>query len=179
MNFWRRKYLVKPSIQIRYLVILGVIMIVSSALVFFVFFDALMRSPGMDQLSAGAIANFKRTYLTGFFWVSVAFALFVLVQSVFYFHRIIGPLFFFEKIMRALATGDFTMNVHFRQKDETKELATLINSFVDNTRKSITSDRELIKEAIRAMDSNDNVKAKELLSKATVWAKIEKDNDKV
>lgn len=174
MMFWRRKYLVKPGIQIRYLIILGIIMAVMAALVFVVFFNSLVNSPGMDQLSAGTIANFKRTYMTGFFWVSVAFILFVLIQSLFYFHRIIGPLHYFEKIMKALAEGDFTMHIHFRQKDETKELAALTNAFVDNTKNSVLADRELIKEAIAAIDASDNIKAKELLSKATLWCKTEK-----
>ncbi|MCL2389093.1 MAG: HAMP domain-containing protein [Elusimicrobia bacterium] len=172
-NFFRRKYLVKPGIQIRYIIILGIVMIVASALVFFIFFDALMRSPGMDQLSAGAMANFQRTYMTGFFWVTILFALFVLTQSVFYFHRIIGPLFYFEKVMKSLASGDFSVKVHSRQKDETKELAALINTLADNTRKSVLADRELIKQATVAMDAGDNKKAKELLEKVSLWAKVE------
>ena len=102
MTIKRRQYIVKPKLQIKYLLILAAIIVVSSILIYYMFLDSLLNSPGMDQLSAGAVKNFVRSYTSGFFWAILGFMAIVLIESIFYFHRLIGPIFFFEKVMARL-----------------------------------------------------------------------------
>ena len=127
----------------------------------------------MDQLSAGAVRNFIRSYTSGFFWAILGFMAIVLIESIFYFHRLIGPIFFFEKVMARLKEGDFSMNVHHRRKDETIELATSMNEAVVGVRNAIAEDRKKIDAIKVAIDSGENDKAKHLLSELTQWFKIE------
>ncbi len=169
----RKKYFVKPRTQWKYLLILAIVMVILSILCYYAFLNSLTSTPGMDQLSAGTVKHFKRTYTGGFFWIMFVFIVFILIQSVFYFHRIIGPLYFFEGIMSKIADGNFSVKVHWRKKDETKELAHLMAKAIDNTRSSVLDDREKIKEATEAMDAGNNQKAKEILSKVTEWCQTD------
>ena len=175
MTIKRRQYIVKPKLQIKYLLILAAIIVVSSILIYYMFLDSLLNSPGMDQLSAGAVKNFVRSYTSGFFWAILGFMALVLIESVFYFHRLIGPIFFFEKVMAKLKDGDFSINIHHRQKDETIELATSMNEAVANVRSAVAEDRKKIDAIKVAIDSGEKDKAKHLLSELTQWFKIEQE----
>ena len=174
MAYKRKHYLVKPRLQLRYLFLLALIMFVSAILIYYAFLNSLLSSPGMDQLSAGAVKNFVRSYNTGFFWAMIVFAIIVLLESIFYFHRLVGPIFFFEKVMKQLSEGDFSMTVHHRRKDETIELATGMDKAVSNVRKAVSSDRNKIEEIKKAIDNNETDKAKNLLNELTQWFKIER-----
>ena len=173
MTIKRRQYFVKPKLQIKYLLILATVIIVSSILIYYMFLDSLLNSPGMDQLSAGAINNFVRSYTGGFFWAMLIFTILVLIESIFYFHRLIGPIFFFEKVTARLKTGDFTMRIHHRKKDETIELAKNMNETVNNVRIAIAEDRKKIDEIKIAIDKGEKDKAKKLLGELTQWFKTE------
>lgn len=173
MTIKRRQYIVKPKLQIKYLLILATIIVVSSILIYYMFLDSLLNSPGMDQLSAGAIKNFVRSYTSGFFWAILGFMALVLIESIFYFHRLIGPIFFFEKVTARLKNGDFTVKIHHRKKDETIELAKNMNEAVKNVRTAVAEDRKKIDAIKVAIDSGEKDKAKHLLSELTQWFKIE------
>jgi len=167
----RKKYLVKPALQLKYVLIFTAVIIALGFLCYYAFFNALISAPGMESLSAGTVKNFRSVYANGFFWVIFIFAAFVIVQSVFYFHRIIGPLYFFESIMKKLAGGDFSVKMHWRKKDETKELAQAMKEMIENTRTQVLQDRKIVKDAVRAINSRNPDKAKKLLAKATKWCK--------
>ena len=173
MTIKRRQYLVKPKLQIKYLLILAAIIVVSSILIYYMFLDSLLTSPGMVKLSAGAVKNFIRSYTSGFFWAILGFMALVLIESIFYFHRLIGPIYFFEKVMTKLKDGDFSISIHHRQKDETIELATSMNEAVTNVRNAVSEDRKKIDAIKVAIDSGETDKAKHLLSELTQWFKIE------
>ncbi|MDR1696174.1 MAG: methyl-accepting chemotaxis protein [Endomicrobium sp.] len=171
----RKKYFVKPKTQWKYILILAGVILVFGALCYYAFLNTLVSAPGMEQLSAGTVKNFKRAYASGFFWIVLIFAGFVLIQSVFYFHRIIGPIYFFELVMKKLADGNFGVRMHWRRNDETVELAVLIEKVIKNTRASVISDRAKIAEAIKAIDNVEEEKAKEILKTVTQWCKTEEE----
>ncbi|MBQ3835490.1 MAG: methyl-accepting chemotaxis protein [Elusimicrobia bacterium] len=170
----RRQYIVKPNIQIRYLLLLAGIIVVLAILIYYMFLDTLLSSPGMDQLSAGSIKNFVRTYTSGFFWVTLIFMSAVLIESIFYFHRIVGPIYFFEKVMNKISEGDFSLTVHHRKKDETVELAENMNKAIGAVRTVISQDREKIKQINAARDNGNKDEAKRLLGELMQWFKTEK-----
>jgi methyl-accepting chemotaxis protein len=173
----RKQYLVKPKLQLKYLTVLGFIILISAVLIYYVFLDTLLSSPGMDQLSAGAIKNFVNSYASGFFWAILIFMAIVLIESVFYFHRLVGPIFFFEKVMKQLSEGNFVSKVHFRKKDETIELATNMDQALSNIKNAVQDDRKKIEEIKIAITDGNIDKARQLLCELTQWFKIE-DNQK-
>ena len=168
----RMQYLVKPKLQIKYLVLLAVIILILAILIYYIFLDSLLNAPGMDQLSAGAIKNFVRTYTSGFFWVTLLFMIIVLIESVFYFHRIIGPIYFFEIVTNKLAQGNFSVNVHHRKKDETIQLATNMKNAIENVRTAVSEDRKKIELIKKAIDDGQKDEAKNMLNELTQWFKI-------
>ena len=172
MTIKRRQYIVKPKLQIKYLLIFVTIIVVSSILIYYMFLDSLLNSPGMDHLSAGAIKNFIRSYTSGFFWVLLFFIAVVLIESIFYFHRLIGPIFFFEKVMARLKEGDFSMNVHHRKKDETIQLANNMKTAIENVRAAVSEDRKKIELIKKAIDDGKKDEAKNMLDELTQWFKI-------
>ncbi|MDD5021557.1 MAG: methyl-accepting chemotaxis protein [Endomicrobiaceae bacterium] len=171
----RRQYLVKPKLQLKYLTILGFVILISSVLIYYVFLDTLLSSPGMDQLSAGAVKHFVNSYTSGFFWAVLIFMAVILIESIFYFHRLIGPIFFFEKVMKHLSEGNFIPKVHFRKKDETKELAIVMDQALSNIKNAVSNDRKKIEEIKLAITDGNIDKARQLLCELTQWFKIEDD----
>jgi len=169
----RRKYWVKPKLQLKYLFILGGIIIFLAVLIYYTFLDILLSSPGMDQLSAGAVQNFIRSYTNGFLWVMLLFILIILVESIFYFHRIVGPIFFFEKIMKQLANGEFFRDIHYRRKDDTKELALSIGEMIKNVRETVVQDKKKIEEIKSDIEKGDKETAKKKLDEICKWFKTE------
>ena len=75
--------------------------------------------------------------------------------------------------MKKMSEGNFSMKMHWRKKDETKELARLIGEVIDNTKSSVIEDRKKISQAIQAIDGGDNKKAVEILESVTKWCKTE------
>ena len=169
----RRNYWVKPKLQLKYLLLLGGIIIVLAVLIYYTFLDILLSSPGMDQLSAGAVQNFIRSYTNGFLWVMLLFILIILIESIFYFHRIVGPIFFFERIMKQLANGEFFRDIHYRRKDDTKELALSIGEMIKNVRDNVLQDKAKIEEIKADIDKGDKDSAKKKLDEIDKWFKVE------
>ena len=169
----RRKYWVKPKLQLKYLLLLACIIVVLAVLIYYTFLDILLSSPGMDQLSAGAVQNFIRSYTNGFLWVMLLFVLIILLESIFYFHRIVGPIFFFEKVMKQLANGEFFRQMHYRRKDDTKELAVSIGEMINNVKTNVSEDRKKIEEIKADIEKGNKESAKKKLEEVTKWFKLE------
>jgi len=96
----------------------------------------------------------------------------VLVESVFYFHRIIGPIYFFEIVTSKLAQGNFSVNVHHRKKDETIQLANNMKTAIENVRAAVSEDRKKIELIKKAIDDGKKDEAKNMLDELTQWFKI-------
>ncbi|MBN1824326.1 MAG: methyl-accepting chemotaxis protein [Endomicrobiales bacterium] len=142
----RKTYFVKPGIQIKYLLIVLFVVCLTAAAVYFTFWSTLIKSPGMDQLSAGEFMALQRAYQVNFIWVVLIILFGVGLESVFLFHRIIGPIFVFERTIKSLAEGDFTAGVSLRKKDELKDLADSLQEFIDNVKSNVENDRKQIQE---------------------------------
>jgi len=53
----------------------------------------------------------------------------VVVASMFFTHRVAGPLYRFERSVDEMTKGNFNFEIRLRSKDEAKELAKLLNEF--------------------------------------------------
>ncbi|MCL2144597.1 MAG: hypothetical protein FWH43_03780 [Endomicrobia bacterium] len=174
---YKRKIIVKPKIEWRYFIVLAITILICTGVCYYAFLFVLQNVSGIEQLNPETVKSFKNAYIGGFLWIIFVFALFVVIQSLVYFHRLIGPLFFFEKVMKKVSGGDFTTRMHWRKGDTTKELAVLIGQVIDNTKASVLEDRRKIEEAVAAMDAGNKDKAKEILSTATKWCITEKPSE--
>lgn len=77
-------------------------------------------------------------------WIFVFTAgLIVVVVSMFLTHRFAGPMFRFEKSVEEMLRGNFDFRIHLRKKDEGKELAEMMNRFIDMFSSSVQEMRHL------------------------------------
>lgn len=169
----RKRYIIKPRLQIKYLIMALIVVCLTGAAVYYAFWSSLIRSAGMEQLSSGEIMALEHAYQTSFIWVVIILVSAIGLESIFLFHRIIGPIFVFERAVRKLANGDLTAFVHSRKHDELKEMAAQMQKLIANLRTTVTDDRRRIEEIRAAIDTGDAVTAKAKLAELTQWFKLD------
>ena len=82
--------------------------------------------------------EFKQTVLTSLLWVFGVGMILVIVQvlllTVFFSHKVAGPVYRFEKVCHNMLSGNYTDQIHLRKGDEMQNLAVLINEVLNKTR---------------------------------------------
>ena len=165
----RFHYIVRPALQLKYVVAVVVIISLTALALYFSFWSSLIHSAGLERLSAGDMRALERAYQTNFAWVVVILLCAFGLLSIYIFHRIAGPLYVFERAIKNLATGDLTTDISLRKHDELKEIAGELQGMIDNIRDAVIEDRKIIKEAAE----NSPAAVKEKLSSVTKWFKTE------
>ena len=165
----RTNYIVSPKLQLKYLAAVIAIIILTAVSMYFVFWSSLIHSPGLDRLSAGDVTALEHYYQLNFVWVILILIAAFGLLSVFVFHRIVGPLFVFDRAVKNLSSGDLTSDVSLRKNDELKESAAELQNMIDNIRDAVLEDRRKIKEVMDKSPSD----VKEKLSSVTRWFKTE------
>ena len=168
-TFRRIHYIIKPRLQWKYFFISLLLVIVTAILVYYIFWLALVTSPGLENLSAGDWRALARAYNSGFIWVVITLALSAGVASISLFHRLLGPIFVFERAIRMIMTGDLRASVHSRKRDELKGMAVDLQTMITNIRQAVQDDRDKAAEIKTKIDQGDYEGAKELLRKITSW----------
>ncbi len=168
----RTRYIVKPRLQIKYLLIALLVVCVTALAVYYAFWSSLVRAPGLDQLSAGEMKALENAYQTSFVWVVALLALAIGLESIFLFHRLAGPVFVFERAFKAVAGGDLTAKVHYRRRDELKDTARAIQAMIDNIRAAVADDRKRSAQAVELLDKGDPAGARKAIASAGQWFKI-------
>ena len=173
----RRKYLIKKGFQLRYtaviLFFIYATVLISTVVIYFAIFPYLSEKlanvyPQGRLATILKNANMKVIISTSFVFPLAAW--FGLILS----HRIAGPWYRMETILRDVAEGDLTRDVNLRKGDELISLADAINKVTGNLRDMsheniayIHSLDEVIKSFEEEMNKEpvDVMKAKLLISK--------------
>ena len=103
--------------------------------------------------------EFKRNLLSSLLWVFGLGMLLVMVQivllTIFFSHKIAGPVYRFEKVCHNMIEGNYTDQIRLRKGDELQNLATLFNEVIRLTRERFTvlknSQKEEERENITSM----------------------------
>ena len=97
---------------------------------------SILLPPALTLLSDAPLAAKKEVtnqfiLLTNRFWpaFSVSFIL-SLILGLFLTHRLAGPLYRFEQTIKAILSGDLSVRIRLREKDEFQELALLLNQAI-------------------------------------------------
>lgn len=168
----RTTYIIKPRLQIKYLIIALIVVCVTAISVYYAFWSALITAPGMDELSSADWHVLQRGYQTSFIWVVVILILAIGIESIFLFHKLAGPLFVLERRVKGMAEGDFAAAVHLRRRDELKDVATSLQGMNDAVTAAVKADRNRITEIQSHLDKGEVAPAKEKLAGLTRWFKI-------
>ena len=172
-RFRRTHFIIKPQLQWKYFFISLSVVVVTAVVVYYIFWLALITSPGLETLSSGDWKALARAYNSGFLWVVIVFALSAGVGSIFLFHRLLGPISVIEKAIEFLKVGDLRASVHARKTDELKGLAIEMQSMIENMRQAAQQDRDKLAEIKKKMDSGNIEGVKDLLSKVNTWYKLD------
>lgn len=169
----RTHFIIKPRIQLRYMLISLLIVCLTAIAVYYTFWSALVGSPGMDQLSGGELRAIYDAYNVSFIWVVVILGVGIALLNIFYFHRLIGPIFVMERVVKALTRGDFSVTMHLRKHDELKELAAYVQEMLANLRAAVQTDRAKIEQIKTLLDQGKVTQAKDGLNELSQWFKLE------
>jgi nitrogen fixation/metabolism regulation signal transduction histidine kinase len=78
--------------------------------------------------------KFRKALIVSLLWVFGIGVFIVIIETVlltiYFSHRVAGPVYRFEKTFKAVIEGDYTESIHLRRGDELQNLATLINKAV-------------------------------------------------
>jgi putative copper export protein len=88
----RKKFLIKPKLQFKYMIITALVVLLSAVVVYFVLHQVMRSSGGMEQLTDGEWRSLTLALNRGLVWIVAFIALVLAVESVFFFHRMVGPL---------------------------------------------------------------------------------------
>ena len=102
--------------------------------------------------------EFKRNLLISLLWVFGTGVLLVIIQivllTIFFSHKVAGPVFRLEKTCHGMIQGDYTNEIHLRKGDELQNLALLLNEVNNVTNQRMRS----LKDASNDEERNDIIK---------------------
>jgi methyl-accepting chemotaxis protein len=139
---FRRNYMVKPALQLKYLAFGIVGVIVTGFCVYLTLDISIVHSERLSQLSQGELDTVVHAMQISFVWVLAILVLGTVVAGVLIFHRLIGPMYAVEKVLRMVADGDLTVYMPLRRGDELREVADAVEQMVGGTRRRLLRDKE-------------------------------------
>lgn len=177
MSFWdlkRRRFLIKPAFQLRLALTIFLYVVVYSALFGFVIFfplysDMQGSATFEEQLRVSEIALYlhKRVWPALFIMAALSG-----IHAIFYSHRIVGPVYRFERMLGELISGKYAHRIRIRKRDELKDMEALLNRLAEVLEKRENDDLRVrydVKnriESIKAMIDVAGVKHPDEVSRA-------------
>lgn len=148
----RRTILVKRELQFKFAFIVFAAMVLSAFIIgwdiYFWAVDYLIETetPYLTETLYGVI----KLLLYKFVLLIIA----LVIISIFFSHRIVGPLFRFEKeALKRVAEGDLTYRLSFRKHDELSWLASSFNRMTESLQAKAMEDRKKIREIEDVMEN--------------------------
>jgi len=150
----RRSYFIKRRLQWKVFVSV-IAMLVSFTLflavglyfpLFYILYSNLPTESVMLQHAAYFYLAIER-----YIWISVLAVIALLgLYSLFFSHRIAGPLYRFEQTLQGVGEGDLSQRVQLRRYDELKDLGDEINRTLDVLDTQVRRAKEMVSHAERA-----------------------------
>jgi methyl-accepting chemotaxis protein len=144
----RRKYFINRAIQLDFMLRLMLLVAFGSIITGFILYYYMSR-----QLSSEPEIIYRNTMLILrntiiFTQLIVGVVVFIVIGYVtlYFSHRIAGPLYRLEKIMDQVGDGDLTVKVVFRKKDALLHLKTSMQYMIDNLQFRISHLRDSLEE---------------------------------
>ncbi len=125
----RKRYIIKKGFQLRFMIIVIVSMLLIALVTSLSIYSAVMQTL-VTQFHGENLALIKYAVTYKLFIRSLLLIVAIAIMSVFISHRIAGPVYKFERIIRELAQGKKVEEFKLRKRDEFYELATAINDLI-------------------------------------------------
>ncbi len=164
MKWRRRQYIIDQKFQWRFVrrliipLVLGVVII---TLVDYYFIWSFFTSPTPARYENMEFISLK---IVGYllFYELCIFIPIVVIIGLIISHRVAGPLFQIERILRSIGDGDLSRRIILREKDELKNLAMCINEMTTGLSNKISELEDDIKFLEEKLSFLENEAGKEL-----------------
>lgn len=137
----RKKYFVKKTLQVRYLLFVLLAMTIPTivccgALYYFIWQSVAAEIAIPEAIAEQLIPALTKVNLVLLVAIPLVFFI-MLFFSIIISHRIAGPLYRLEKELKAIAlSGDYTKRITFRRRDEIREIADSVNELLASIEKN-------------------------------------------
>ena len=148
-HFTRKKIMVKPAYQMRLAIRFAVSIILYSFVLGFVIFYPLYQDlNAASTIEEQALISSVVLYLHKSFWPGfILVALLAGLQAVLSSHRLVGPMYRFEKMVGELISGNYSLRIKIRKRDEFKEMEGLLNRLAATLAEAKTRDNQFYHDA--------------------------------
>jgi methyl-accepting chemotaxis protein len=167
----RRRFIIKPEIQLKYLFITVTLIILTGIAVVSFVNLTISSSTKLENLTRLDIAILKDLIFKSVVSVLIIITIIVILQGILFLHKLTGPLFVIEKMMRMVADGDLSLKLKLRKGDELQSLAQEFQYMVDCLNKSFVEEKtqvENIKKELNDIISKlDNISSQEIKNRIT------------
>lgn len=148
MAFSRKKIIVKPSYQIKLALNVFIYIIIFSIILGFIIFYPLYHDlNAAKDIEEQAHISSMVLYLHKRFWIGLLFvAVLAGAHAIISSHRVVGPMYRFERMVRDLTGGSYGVRIRIRKKDEFKEMEVLLNELAATLERKSALGAELEKD---------------------------------
>ncbi len=140
----RRTFIIKPEIQIKYLIITIILIALTGIAVFFYVNLTIASSTKLENLTLSDIAMIKDLIFKSMVSVLSIITLIVIIEGILFLHKLTGPLFVIEKMMKMISEGDLTLQLKLRKGDELHSLAEEFQNMVNSLNKNIREEKIVV-----------------------------------
>jgi signal transduction histidine kinase len=129
--FYRRKYLIDKRMQLKYALMIGVVLLVMVILV--EVHSYLTMQSLLPNLFSSAIGNQVKQIQMSLLINGIIYTVVVALVSIIISHKIAGPVFRLKKDIREMIdTKNYARKLSVRKGDELQDLVTVINELLTN-----------------------------------------------
>jgi methyl-accepting chemotaxis protein len=149
--FRRRNYLIKKKFQFNFLARFVVLLVAGAAAVagLFMYVSSNTITTGYSD-STLKVASTPSFFLVSFLLITVIVTAVMgmagMVVFILLSHRIAGPLYRFEKVLKGISEGDLTTRVDLRKTDQLTELKEALNALLDSLDRRMSRAKDTLSE---------------------------------
>lgn len=118
----RKKFLIKPSLQLKHLALTLVVISVSFVACYLLFESQVAHAVSNGALDQASWMLLREKLRIGFSFTLLLLLAGIGIENYFFFHTIAGPIYALEKGLKRLAAGDFGDVTRIRESDQLGEL---------------------------------------------------------
>lgn len=152
----RKLYLINPSFQIKFSIMISLLLFISSMIYPIAIYDitsnAIEKIGESVKLSQELIDNRKTLIIILTFW-QIGFLAMIFIVSIFFSHKIAGPLYRLRDFFKTIQKGEGRDLLQFRKGDYFPEIATEVNKTFDIIQQNYIEDFYYLEEVSRYIGS--------------------------
>lgn len=148
-NFTRKKIMIKPQYQMRLAIRFTVSIILYSFIlglvIFYPLYQDLNAAATIEEqtLISSIVLYLHKSFWPGFILVALLAGLQAILSS----HRLVGPMYRFEKMVQGLISGNYSLRIKIRKRDEFKEMEGFLNRLAGTLEEAKTRDNQFYHDA--------------------------------